>query len=50
MVYDPPKAEQAREVIETAVRVLEAHNFEIEKALTKDIAKTKVICVIARAQ
>jgi cyclopropane fatty-acyl-phospholipid synthase-like methyltransferase len=49
LVYDPPKPEQAREVMKTAVRVLEAHNFKIEKALTKDIAKTKVVCVIATA-
>jgi ubiquinone/menaquinone biosynthesis C-methylase UbiE len=50
LIYDPFKAEQAREVIETAVRVLESYNFTIEKTLTKDIANTKVTCVIATAQ
>jgi cyclopropane fatty-acyl-phospholipid synthase-like methyltransferase len=49
-VYDPPKAERAREVIETAVRVLEAHNFRIKKTLMKDTAKTKVVCVVARTR
>lgn len=50
LVYDPFKPEQAQEVMETAVRVLEAHDFTVEKALTKEIAKTKVVCVVATAR
>jgi ubiquinone/menaquinone biosynthesis C-methylase UbiE len=47
LIYDPFKAEQAKDVIEIASEVLETHDFSIQKVITKDIAQTTVVCVIA---
>jgi cyclopropane fatty-acyl-phospholipid synthase-like methyltransferase len=47
LVYDPPAAHQARNVIEQASATLENHGFTINKVLTHDVARTMVVCVIA---
>lgn len=47
LVYDPFAANQARNVIETASAVLDNHGLIVKQVLTKDIAHTTVVCVIA---
>lgn len=47
LMYDPPRANQVQEVIETATTVLRNHDFVLKEVLTKQIAQTRVVCVIA---
>jgi cyclopropane fatty-acyl-phospholipid synthase-like methyltransferase len=47
LVYDPFVAAQAKDVIEMAAAVLENRGFTVKAVLTKDIAQTTVVCVIA---
>ncbi len=50
LIYDPFMANQAQDVIETASAVLENHGFTVKEVLTKNIAQTTVVCVIAGKQ
>jgi predicted GNAT family N-acyltransferase len=47
LFYDPAVASQVRGTTKTLKQVLEQNNFSIKNILTKPVARTNVVCVIA---